>query len=68
VAADFATSTLVRTPTGLVAGMWNHSKLMEAQVERQQAPWPELTGSQLADVAAYFATLPRPASAKPDAR
>jgi mono/diheme cytochrome c family protein len=61
--ADFATSTLVRTPTGLVAGMWNHSRLMEAQAERQHARWPELTGQELADMAAYFAGLPRSAPA-----
>ncbi len=59
VAADFATSTVVRTPTGFVAGLWNHSKLMEAQAEKQRVAWPELSGRDLADLSAYFGSLAR---------
>lgn len=59
VAADFATSTVVRTPTGFVAGLWNHSKLMEAQAEKQRVAWPELSGQDLADLSAYFGSLAR---------
>ena len=59
VGGDFARSALVRTPGGLIAGMWNHAAIMEAQAEKRGVAWPELTGSELADVATYFGTLSR---------
>lgn len=65
VAADFATSTVVRSPASLVAGMWNHSRLMEGQAEKQQVPWPVLNGQELADISAYFVSLSKPAAPKP---
>ncbi|MBI4594580.1 MAG: cytochrome c, partial [Candidatus Rokubacteria bacterium] len=65
VAADFATSTVVRAPASLVAGMWNHSRLMEGQAEKQQVPWPVLNGQELADISAYFVSLSKPAAPKP---
>lgn len=57
VAADFTTSRNVTSPPGLIAGMWNHAPLMEAQVQKQQVKWPTLTGSDLADVAAYLRSI-----------
>jgi mono/diheme cytochrome c family protein len=62
VAADFAKSTVVGTPAALVAGMWNHSRLMEAQVEKREIQWPLLTGRDLDDISAYLGSL-RPRSA-----
>ncbi len=67
VGGDFARSTVVRTPTGLVAGLWNHSRLMETQTEKRNITWPELRGQDLADLSAYFGTLHR-GSPKPAAR
>lgn len=65
VAADFATSGVVRSPASLVAGMWNHSRLMEAQAQKQQVAWPVLTGRELSDISAYLTSLGKPAPAKP---
>ncbi|HEU5319783.1 MAG TPA: c-type cytochrome [Methylomirabilota bacterium] len=59
VGGDFARSGAVATPGGLVAAMWNHSALMEAQAAKRQVAWPELTGAELGDVAAYLASLAR---------
>src|SRR5206468_3017115 len=39
-AADFATSNVVGTPGGLIAGMWNHAPLMEAAAQKQGVSWP----------------------------
>jgi cytochrome c551/c552 len=60
IGADFATSKVVGSPAGLVAGMWNHSRLMEAQAQKQEVPWPVLTGQEMADIAQYFQSLARP--------
>ena len=60
IGGDFAKSTVVATPSGLVAGLWNHAPLMEAQAAKQRIAWPELSGPALADLAAYFRTLSRP--------
>jgi mono/diheme cytochrome c family protein len=57
--ADLATSKVVATPASLIAGMWNHGRLMEAQAGKAQKPWPVLTGQDLADVAAYLGSLAR---------
>jgi mono/diheme cytochrome c family protein len=59
VGGDFARSTLVGSPDRLIAGMWNHSAMMEAQATARGVTWPELSGAELGDLAAYFATLPR---------
>ena len=63
--ADFATSSVVRTPAGLVAGMWNHSRLMEAAAQKREVAWPMLTGPELGDIAAYLTSLPRPGAGIP---
>jgi cytochrome c2 len=64
VAADFAASTVARTPGGLVAGLWNHARLMETQVEKQKVAWPTLTGQEMGDLAALLTSLQR-APARP---
>jgi mono/diheme cytochrome c family protein len=56
-AADFATSTVVKSAAGVVAGMWNHSGLMEASAQRQEVAWPTLSAIELADVTAYVTSL-----------
>src|SRR5205814_8346889 len=62
-AADVATSNVVGTPGGLIAGMWNHGALMEASAQKQGVSWPALQGRDLADIAAYLGSLrPRPSA------
>jgi mono/diheme cytochrome c family protein len=56
-AADFATSTVVGSPTALIAAMWNHSGQMEAKAESAGVVWPVLRGQDLADIAAYLGSL-----------
>jgi len=57
LSADFATSKWVGSSAGLLAGMWNHSRYMEAQAQKQDIPWPVLTGQELADIAQYVQSL-----------
>ena len=57
VAADFATSNVVGSPPALVAGMWNHSKFMEEQAQKQGVTLPQLKGQELADIATYLRSL-----------
>jgi mono/diheme cytochrome c family protein len=64
-AADFATSSAVRSPAGVVAGMWNHSGLMEASTERQAVAWPTLSPLEFADVTAYLTSLGKPTPSAP---
>jgi mono/diheme cytochrome c family protein len=54
VAADLATSSVTGSPAALVAAMWNHSGLMEAKAQAQHVVWPQLTGRNLSDIAAYL--------------
>ena len=65
IGADFATSKFVASPAGLIAGMWNHSRYMEAQAQKQEVAWPLLTGQELADISAYLVTVPKAAPSKP---
>jgi mono/diheme cytochrome c family protein len=64
-AADFATSKAASSPAAVVAGMWNHSRLMEREAEKQGAVLPALTGQELADISRFLVSLPRPGAAKP---
>jgi len=57
VGADFATSKVVGTPAGIVAAMWNHSRFMESQAQKQDISWPVLTGQELRDIATYLGSL-----------
>ncbi|MBI4608965.1 MAG: cytochrome c [Candidatus Rokubacteria bacterium] len=65
ISADFATSRLVGSPAGLLAGMWNHARFMEAQAQKQEIPWPVLTGQELADISTYLASLSKAIAPKP---
>jgi mono/diheme cytochrome c family protein len=65
VGADFATSKLVASHAGLLAGMWNHSRYMETQAQKQEVPWPVLTGQELADVSAYLGSLSKGRAPRP---
>jgi cytochrome c2 len=64
ISADFATSRVVGSHAGLLAGMWNHSRFMEAQAQKQEVPWPVLTGQELADISAYLVSVSKPRSPK----
>jgi mono/diheme cytochrome c family protein len=59
VAADFATSTVVGSPSSVVAAMWNHGARMEGQAEKQAASLPVLSPQELADITAYLGSLSR---------
>jgi mono/diheme cytochrome c family protein len=59
VAADFAASDAVGSPAALVAAMWNHGRSMEDQATKQGLELSTLTGNELADLAAYFASFNR---------
>ncbi len=57
IGADFATSKVVGSPASLLAAMWNHSRWMEAQAQKQEVPWPILTGQELADITTYLGSI-----------
>ena len=59
VAADFATSTVVSSPTAVIAAMWNHGARMEGQAQKQEVSLPVLTGQELADITTYLGSLTR---------
>lgn len=56
-AADFATSTVIGSPSSFIAAMWNHGPRMEAKAAARAVPWPVLRGQDLADIAAYVGAL-----------
>ncbi len=60
VSADFASSRVVSSPAILLSAMWNHSSYMETQVQKQNISWPILSGQELADVAAFLASVSKP--------
>mgnify|MGYP001572136899 CR=1 FL=1 len=57
ISADFATSQVVGSSAGLLTGMWNHSRYMEAEARKQEIAWPVLSGQELADIARYLESL-----------
>ena len=59
VSADFATSTVVGSPSGVIAAMWNHGSRMESQAQKQEIALPVLTGQELADLTRYLGSLAR---------
>lgn len=64
VAADFAKSTVVGSPSGVIAAMWNHEPRMEGQAQKQEVSLPVLNGQELADITAYLGSLARTEKAK----
>jgi mono/diheme cytochrome c family protein len=65
ISADFATSKVVGSAASVVAAMWNHSRYMLAQAEKQEIPWPILTGQELSDIATYLRSVSRTGALKP---
>jgi mono/diheme cytochrome c family protein len=65
IGADFAASRVVGSSAGLLAGMWNHSRYMEAQAQKQEISWPVLTGQELADISTYLVSVSRAGTPKP---
>jgi cytochrome c551/c552 len=61
-ASDLASYRAIRSSPGLVAAMWNHPRYLEK--ERREVAWPQVSGQELADVAAHLAALPAPAAPK----
>jgi mono/diheme cytochrome c family protein len=60
VAGDLSTSTVVGSPSSLIAAMWNHSRAMEDQAQKQGIKLPTLKGQELADLSAYLQALTKP--------
>ena len=59
-AGDLSNSTVVGSPSSLIAAMWNHSRLMEDQAQKQGIKLPTLKGQELADLSAYLQALTKP--------
>jgi mono/diheme cytochrome c family protein len=57
VAADFAKSTVIGSPSAVIAAMWNHGPRMEGQARKQDTALPVLTGQELADITRYLGSL-----------
>lgn len=68
VGGDLAASRAATSRTALIAGMWNHAWMMEAQIEKRQVAWPELRGDELADISAYLSSLRSGTGSKPASR
>ena len=68
VAADFAKSTVVGSPPGVIAAMWNHAPRMEGQAAKQEISLPVLTGQELSDITAFLGSLGRPRPAEKKSR
>ncbi len=65
VSADFATSTVVGSPSSVIAAMWNHGARMEGRAQKQDIELPVLTGQELADISAYLGSLARSRTSQP---
>jgi len=65
VSADFATSTVVGSPSSVIAAMWNHGARMEGRAQKQDIELPVLTGQELADISAYLGSLARGRTSQP---
>ena len=48
----------ISSPAGVIAEMWSHSALMEAE-GGAEAPWPTLSAEEIADITAFLQTAPR---------
>jgi hypothetical protein len=46
----------------VLSALWNHSFIKDRRPEREQAPWPEFTGGEMADLMAFLQSLRRPAA------
>lgn len=46
------------SPAALVATMWSHAPIMKKVILRQGRPWPELSGEDLRDLAAFLSRPP----------
>ena len=57
VAADLSTSGVVASPSALIAAMWNHSRAMEDQAQKQGIKLQTIKGQELADLATYLRSL-----------
>jgi mono/diheme cytochrome c family protein len=62
-AADLGTYRAARSSPALVAALWNHPRYL--QKEQREVPWPLLSGQELADMAAFLASLPPAAGTAP---
>jgi mono/diheme cytochrome c family protein len=58
-----ATHRAARSGSALIAALWNHPRYLPR--EQREVPWPSLTGPELADIAAFLASLPPSAGAAP---
>lgn len=53
-APALATSQATRSPSSLVAAMWNHAPVMRDAIIGAGRPWPDLSGTDLRDLFAFL--------------
>jgi mono/diheme cytochrome c family protein len=59
-ASDLARARDLDSPTGVIAGLWNHSFVTERRPGDAKSPWLEIRAQEMADLAAFLQTLGRP--------
>jgi mono/diheme cytochrome c family protein len=60
LAGDLARAKGLASPAHVVAGMWNHSFVMDDRTDRRQHPWPTLTAAEMAHVVAALGSAGGP--------
>jgi len=63
-APDLAGKIEAFTPISMAASVWRHGPEMAESIRRQGRTWPELKGSEMADLIAYLNSLRRPQVAR----
>ena len=58
-ASDLTRSEAIATPPGSLSALWNHSFIADPRPPDKQAPWPTLTGVEMADLMSYLRSLKR---------
>jgi mono/diheme cytochrome c family protein len=59
-AGDLARVKGLDSPAAVLAALWNHAVVKDPRPERERKPWPELGPAEMADLAAFLASLRRP--------
>jgi hypothetical protein len=58
-ASDLARSEAIATQPGALSALWNHAFIADPRPQDTQAPWPSVTGAEMADLMAYLRSLKR---------
>ena len=59
-AGDLARVKGLDSPAAVLAALWNHAVVKDPRPERERKPWPALGPAEMADLAAFLASLRRP--------